>query len=69
MDLPPFTTTREKDLPPFPTTRERKSPPCAAPSFEAGTGYNNIDGAAARARGVVVCNVPTYSTEAVAQVM
>ncbi|MBQ2253233.1 MAG: D-2-hydroxyacid dehydrogenase [Clostridia bacterium] len=31
------------------------------------TGYNNIDLAEASRRGVVVCNAPAYSTEAVAQ--
>ncbi len=31
------------------------------------TGYNVVDIAAARARGIPVCNVPDYGTEAVAQ--
>ena len=31
------------------------------------TGYNVIDVAAAKARGVVVCNVPAYGTDSVAQ--
>lgn len=35
--------------------------------LEAATGYDNIDLAAARAHGVTVCNVPAYSTLAVAQ--
>ena len=31
------------------------------------TGYNNVDTKAAAAHGAVVCNVPSYSTDAVAQ--
>ena len=33
---------------------------------EAGTGYNNIDLAATRARGITVCNIPAYSAQRVA---
>lgn len=33
---------------------------------EAGTGYNNIPIPTAQAKGITVCNVPTYSTDAVA---
>lgn len=42
-------------------------PPTVKLVCEAGTGFNNIDVRAARARGIAVCNVPTYATEAVAQ--
>ena len=33
------------------------------------TGYNNVDLVTARERGVAVCNVPGYSTDAVAQLV
>lgn len=53
----------------LPVTAEtiRRLPDTVQLICEAGTGYNNIDLAAARARGVSVCNVPAYSSERVAQ--
>ncbi|HBP63812.1 MAG TPA: hydroxyacid dehydrogenase [Desulfosporosinus sp.] len=36
---------------------------------EAGTGYNNIDIVSAREKNITVCNVPSYSTDAVAHLV
>lgn len=36
---------------------------------EAGTGFNNVDLDAAREKGITVCNIPAYSTNAVAQLV
>ncbi len=47
----------------------RQFPPTVKVICEAGTGYNNIDIAAAKERNIAVCNVPSYSTEAVAQLV
>lgn len=33
---------------------------------EAGTGYNNLDLAAAKEKGIMVCNIPAYSSQRVA---
>ena len=44
-------------------------PPSVKLICEAGTGFNNIDLEAARAKNITVCNVPGYSTEAVTQLV
>lgn len=44
-------------------------PPSLKLICEAGTGYNNIDIAAAREKNIAVCNVPGYSTDAVAHLV
>ncbi len=44
-------------------------PPSVKVICEAGTGYNNIDVEAAKEKNIMVCNVPGYSTEAVAQLV
>lgn len=41
-------------------------PPSVKLICEAGTGYNNIDIVAAREKNIAVCNIPSYSSEAVA---
>ncbi len=55
-----------KELP-LPVDLMRKLPDSVKLICEAGTGYNNIDIAAAGERGITVCNVPGYSSSAVAQ--
>lgn len=54
-----------KELP-VPAELINKLPDTVKGICEAGTGYNNIDTDAAKARGIVVSNVPAYSNEAVA---
>jgi glycerate dehydrogenase len=44
-------------------------PPSVKLICEAGTGYNNIDLVAAREKNITVCNVPSYSSEAVAHLV
>jgi len=44
----------------------RKFPSSVKLICEAGTGYNNIDLAAAKEMGITVCNIPAYSTQRVA---
>lgn len=53
----------------LPLTKDliKQFPPSIKLICEAGTGYNNIDIEAAANRNIKVCNVPGYSTEAVAQ--
>jgi len=44
-------------------------PPSVRLIQEAGTGFNNIDLAAAKEKGITVCNCPAYSSDAVAQLV
>lgn len=44
-------------------------PPSVRLIQEAGTGFNNVDLAAAKAKGITVCNCPAYSSDAVAQLV
>lgn len=55
-----------KELP-VPADLIRKFPDSVELICEAGTGYNNIDIAAAKEKNITVCNVPGYSTDSVAQ--
>jgi len=51
---------------PVPAELLAQFPDCVKLLAEAGTGYNNINLPAARAKGLTVCNVPAYSTQRVA---
>jgi glycerate dehydrogenase len=44
----------------------KEFPSCVKLLCEAGTGFNNIPVTQARSQNIAVCNVPTYSTDAVA---
>lgn len=44
----------------------RKFPDSVKMICEAGTGYNNIDLEAVREKGIMLCNIPAYSSERVA---
>lgn len=55
-----------KELP-VPADLIKKLPDSVKLICEAGTGYNNIDIAAAKEKNIIVCNVPGYSTDSVAQ--
>eukprot|EP00959_Pyramimonas_sp_CCMP1952_P085875 1796328-Pyramimonas_sp.AAC.1 len=49
---------------PIPGDIIRQFPPSVKLIAEAGTGYNNIDVDACREKGIKLCNVPEYTTEA-----
>jgi len=49
---------------PIPGDLIRAFPPSVKLIAEAGTGYNNIDLDACREKGIALCNVPEYTTEA-----
>ncbi len=53
------------DIPRMGETTFRAAESCVG-IVRAGVGFNNIDIAAAAARGIVVCNIPDYGTEDVA---
>merc|ERR1719145_534033 len=49
---------------PIPGELIRAFPPSVKLIAEAGTGYNNIDLDACKEKGIALCNVPEYTTEA-----
>merc|ERR1719321_803757 len=51
---------------PIPGDLIRAMPPSVKLIAEAGTGYNNIDIDACREKGIAVCNIPEYTTVAMA---
>eukprot|EP00434_Breviolum_minutum_P025612 symbB.v1.2.022630.t1/scaffold2014.1/size92328/9 len=51
---------------PIPGKIIEQFPPSVRLIQEAGTGFNNVDLSAAKAKNVMVCNCPAYSSDAVA---
>ncbi|CAK9080496.1 unnamed protein product [Durusdinium trenchii] len=54
---------------PIPGSIIAKFPPSVRLIQEAGTGFNNVDLPAAKAKNVMVCNCPAYSSDAVAHLV
>lgn len=54
---------------PVPGDVIKKFPDSVKMICEAGTGVNNLDHAAAKEKGIMICNIPAYSSDSVAQMV
>eukprot|EP00435_Cladocopium_sp_Y103_P067745 s107_g30.t1 len=68
LDLSKLSAIAETEIP-IPGHIIAKFPPSVRLIQEAGTGFNNVDLAAAKEKGVMVCNCPAYSSDAVAHLV